>query len=76
MKLIVVTPKKLIVDTEVKQVTLPGSDGEMTILPNHTYLLSNLKRGTLRYPEGELKVSEGFVEVHENKVTVCVNSIS
>ena len=35
LKLEVVTPQKKALETEVDSVTLPGSEGELGILPDH-----------------------------------------
>jgi F-type H+-transporting ATPase subunit epsilon len=55
-------------------VIIPGSEGEMGVLPNHTPLLTTLAFGELRIVEGEDIVSfvvyGGVVEVRPDKVTV------
>ena len=33
LRLKVITPKKVVLDEEVNSVTIPGADGELTILP-------------------------------------------
>ncbi len=74
MKLQVVTPKEREVDLDVDSVTLPGSLGEMTILPGHTALVSNLDVGVLAYEVNGtttlVAISCGFVEVLDDQVTV------
>lgn len=75
MKLKIITPAQLILDQEVDSVTLPGSEGQMTILPTHAALVATLKEGEMYYRTGE-KVSDkarldgGFVEVLKDQVTV------
>ncbi|MBI1863153.1 F0F1 ATP synthase subunit epsilon, partial [Candidatus Microgenomates bacterium] len=51
----VITPKKVVLDEEVASVTAPGAEGEMTILPRHSHLFSQLKEGivTIRRKNGE-----------------------
>jgi F-type H+-transporting ATPase subunit epsilon len=55
-------------------VTVPGSGGELGILPGHTPLISQLQTGVLAYTQGgttpRLHVSGGFVEVNDDKVSV------
>lgn len=55
-------------------VIIPGSEGEMGVLPNHTPLLTTLAFGELRIVEGDDIVSfvvyGGVVEVRPHKVTV------
>lgn len=75
MKLKVLTPDQLILDQEVTSVTLPGTEGEMTILPKHTAMVATLKKGAVRYKEGNREVSgnkieRGFVEVLKDTVLV------
>jgi F-type H+-transporting ATPase subunit epsilon len=57
-------------------VTLPGSEGQMTILAHHAPLISLLKEGTvtIQTTEGsqEINISKGVLEVSNNQVTVLV----
>jgi F-type H+-transporting ATPase subunit epsilon len=74
MKLQVVTPREREVDLEVDSVSLPGTLGEMTILPGHTALVSNLEVGVLSYEVGGkptlVAINRGFVEVLDDQITV------
>ena len=48
MLLTLVTPEKsLITDLEVERVVVPGSGGEMEVLPNHAPLVTTLREGIL-----------------------------
>ena len=38
----IITPKKVVLEHEVRSVTAPGADGEFTVLPRHTKLFSLL----------------------------------
>jgi len=73
----VVTPERLVVDTQVTDAELPGKDGYMGILPGHAPLLSALGKGTLTYSEGGAKnvidIDGGFVEVFDNHVRVLAD---
>lgn len=59
---------------EVDEISLPGSEGDLGILPGHTPLLAGLRTGTMWYRQGSekhvLAVSIGFVEVLPDRVTV------
>ena len=72
--LTVVTRERKIVDTEVDEVILPASDGELGVLPGHTPLLATLRIGPLRYRSGSridrLVISWGFAEVLPDRVIV------
>jgi F-type H+-transporting ATPase subunit epsilon len=76
MKLEIVTPLGVIFDDEVKQVTLPGSEGEFGVLPDHAALVSLLDTGvivieTKDNKEISVAINSGYVKVEENK-TLCV----
>ncbi len=78
MKLEIVTPDGMIFDAEVKQVTLPGSEGEFGVLANHATLVSLLDTGVIvieKSDEGELAVAinSGYVKVEEEKTTCIVD---
>jgi len=76
--LTIVTPEKLLVSEEVDQVNVPGSEGDMGILYDHTPILTNLRSGQLSYEkEGEtiaLVVSGGYLEVTDNRVTILAET--
>lgn len=81
MKLKIITPDALVFDEEVLSVTLPGTEGEMTILPRHAALLATLKKGPVRYRRGERPmaetiIEEGFVEVLKDEVLVMTKAVS
>lgn len=74
INLTVVTRERKIVDVQVDEVVLPGTDGELGILPGHTPLLALLRIGELRYRVGttmnRLVISWGFAEVLPDRVIV------
>jgi F-type H+-transporting ATPase subunit epsilon len=74
IQLEVVTPERRVVNQEVDSVNVPGSNGELGILPGHTPLISQLRTGVLTFTDGESKrqmhVSGGFVEVNSDRVSV------
>ena len=41
----IITPRKVVHKEEVKSVTLPSAEGEITILPKHVPLFSLLQEG-------------------------------
>jgi F-type H+-transporting ATPase subunit epsilon len=74
LKLKIITPERLILEEMVDQVSLPTTEGEITILPEHIPLISGLKSGdVVAVINGEsvpMAVVGGFVEVRQNeKVT-------
>lgn len=74
LNLEVITPERLVLRELVDEVVLPGLDGELGILPEHTALISQLKTGILTYRQGsgskQLHVSGGFAEVQADGVAV------
>lgn len=69
LKLKIVTPEKLILEEEVGQVTVPTTEGELTILPDHVPMIAALSSGDIvANSNGEqipMAVSGGFVEVKQ-----------
>ena len=63
----IVSPEKEIYNGEVESVTLPGTIGTFTILPQHAPIVSSLREGKVMYvpTEGEeqtLDIEGGFIE--------------
>ncbi len=73
----VVTPVRVVVDTEADEVTLPAALGALGILPGHAPLLATLAIGELTYRtatrEHYLAVQHGFAEVTGDLVTVLAD---
>jgi F-type H+-transporting ATPase subunit epsilon len=74
----IITPDKIVYSGRVDSVTLPGAEGQLTLLRGHTPLLSALTVGELYFGKGTAKhhyaVNEGFVQVAHNRVTVIVET--
>ena len=70
----IVTPDRLIVQEQVDEVEIPGSDGYFGVLPGHTPLLASLAVGELWYRKGQekfyLSIAFGFAEVLPDRVTI------
>ncbi|HZE13318.1 MAG TPA: ATP synthase F1 subunit epsilon [Chthoniobacterales bacterium] len=77
LKLEIVTPEKIAYAEDVEMVTLPGSEGELGVYPNHVPLLTTLNPGELRVVKGGratyLAIGEGFVEVTGTSVSVLTD---
>jgi F-type H+-transporting ATPase subunit epsilon len=78
IRLEIVTPEKLAYRDDVDAVILPGSEGELGILPRHAPLISTLGMGELRIRKGDLEevyaVIGGFVQVRPDKVVVLAET--
>jgi F-type H+-transporting ATPase subunit epsilon len=77
LKLEIVTPEKTAYSEDVEMVTLPGSEGELGVYPNHVTLLTTLNPGELRVLKGGretfLAIGEGFVEITGSTVSVLTD---
>lgn len=66
----IITPERVLFDGEVDEVLLPGSDGQLGILPHHVPLLAALGVGELMLKKGNewesFAVLGGFVEVRSD----------
>ena len=71
LKLKIVTPERLILEEFVDQVSLPTVKGEITILPDHIPVITELVSGdVVAVVNGEhipMAVVGGFVEVKKNE---------
>src|ERR671917_2853519 len=77
IQLDVITPERRLLSEMVDAVYVPGTGGELGILPGHTPLISQLQTGVLSYTQGtatkRLHVSGGFVEVSDDRVAVLAD---
>lgn len=75
----IVTPERTVYENTVDSVSAMTQTGEVTILPNHVPLVTNLKAGELRVrvngKEQFLVASTGFLEVRPgNKVIILADT--
>lgn len=74
----IVTQERLVYEDDVDYVSLPGVEGRMGILPNHTALLTVLDFGEVMVrragQEEFFAVGGGFAEIQPNKVIVLADS--
>ena len=77
LKLEIVTPEATAYSEDVEMVTLPGTEGDLGIYPNHVPLLTALKPGEVRVVKdgrsSYLAVGEGFVEITGTSVSVLTD---
>ena len=71
LKLKIITPERLVLEEMVDHVSLPTTEGEITILPEHIPLISGLASGdVIAFANNEhvpMAVVGGFVEVKNGK---------
>lgn len=77
-RLTVATVSGPLFDGEVVSCTLPGSEGEFTIMRGHEPLVTTLQAGDIRLVEDEesphtvYRVTGGILEVHKNSAIVLI----
>ena len=73
----IITPEKTVFDDEVDQVSLPTSQGQITVLPQHVGLVTTIEPGDLIYKkhskENLLASGFGFAQVTKDNVKVLVD---
>ena len=80
-KLEFVTPEKSLLSSEVEQVIIPGSEGEFTILADHSPMISSLKPGLISIYEDSSSeaviyfVTDGFIDMASNNLTILAQSV-
>lgn len=78
MKLEVLTPRKIEFQDEVKSIVLPTLLGEISVLPQHTPLVSVLKPGRIKITTAEkeiiLEIDGGILRVAENSATILLKN--
>jgi F-type H+-transporting ATPase subunit epsilon len=74
IKLEIVTPEATVYSEDVDMVTLPGTEGEMGILPQHVPLMTQIVAGEIIARKGGqdyfLAIGEGFVEITGERVAI------
>jgi F-type H+-transporting ATPase subunit epsilon len=75
----IITPERVVFEEQgVDSLTVPGADGELTILPEHAALMTALKPGPVVFRRGteevDLALSGGFMEVRDDKVIVLADT--
>jgi F-type H+-transporting ATPase subunit epsilon len=75
LKFELVSPERLLMSSDVQQVTVPGSEGDFGVLPDHAPVLSTLRPGIIDVTGGDGKsdrifVRGGFAEVNPGGLTV------
>ncbi len=74
----ILSPEGTLVRSDVSLVSLPGMPSPFTVLPGHAALVTALVAGDVRYVEDgtekRIPVKEGFAEVKDDTITVCVEA--
>jgi|Transcript_44814 F-type H+-transporting ATPase subunit epsilon len=79
VKIIVITPERIVWNTTADTVGLPGVTGKVGILTNHRPLITAIDVGVLTLKLGDTKKAlilfGGFAQVEDNAITVLVNDV-
>ena len=74
----IVTPERMAYSDTVDAVVLPGSEGELGVLPHHAPLVTMLGVGELRIRKGgaeeSFAIAGGFLQVRPDKVVVMAET--
>jgi F-type H+-transporting ATPase subunit epsilon len=75
LKFELVSPERLLSSGDVRQVVVPGTEGEFTVLVNHAPVLSTLKPGVVTVTDESgnaerIFVRGGFAEVNPAGLTI------
>src|SRR5712671_5302086 len=82
IELVIVTPERQLLRQTVVEVTLPGGDGCLGILPGHAPLITELGIGELTYraktasEAGPLAIISGFAAVVGDRVTALAATVA
>jgi F-type H+-transporting ATPase subunit epsilon len=75
LKFELVSPERLLMSDEVRQVTIPGTEGDFTVLAGHAPVLSTIRPGVVNVVDGggadtRIFVRGGFAEVSPTGLTI------
>ncbi|HQT84191.1 MAG: ATP synthase F1 subunit epsilon [Acidiphilium sp. 37-64-53] len=76
----IISPERLLLARQVSMVVIPGTEGDLGILPEHAKLITSLRGGMIDiYEDDEIIdrffVSGGFAEITETRCTVLADEI-
>nr|YP_010551634.1 CF1 subunit epsilon [Allomorphia inaequata]UTM93969.1 CF1 subunit epsilon [Allomorphia inaequata]UTM94921.1 CF1 subunit epsilon [Allomorphia sp. 828] len=77
LNLCVLTPNRIVWDSEVKEIILSTNSGQIGVLPNHAPIATAVDMGILRIRRnGEwltMALMGGFARIGNNEITILVN---
>lgn len=76
LNLTIVSQEKALISTQADSVTVPTSEGEITVLPGHIPLFTQLETGELIYRSGKEEnsfvVTKGFMDIGPDNTIVVM----
>ena len=74
-----VSPERRLASAEAISVTIPGAEGDMTVMAGHSPVITSLRPGLLRVEAGgnteEYVVTGGFAEISEGVTVLAERSL-
>ncbi|MDR3504797.1 MAG: ATP synthase F1 subunit epsilon [Acidocella sp.] len=76
----IISPEKLLLARDVDMVVIPGTEGDIGVLPGHSKLITGLRGGLVDIYEKDqvtdrFFVSGGFAEITESHIAVLADEI-
>lgn len=70
-----VSPERLLTSVQARQVQMPGAEGDLTAMADHSPLITTLRPGVVRVTsdkgeEDEYAVTGGFAEINGDSISV------
>jgi F-type H+-transporting ATPase subunit epsilon len=77
----IISPERLLVAKQVDMVVIPGTEGDLGILPGHSKLITSLRGGLVDLYENSaitdrFFVTGGFAEITEDRCSVLADKIT
>ncbi|KAK4844993.1 hypothetical protein QYF36_026861 [Acer negundo] len=77
LNLCVLTPNRIVWDSEVKEIILSTNSGQIGVLPNHAPIATSVDIGILRICFNDqwltMALMDGFARIGDNEITILVN---
>ena len=79
IKFQIVTPERIVLEEDIRQISVPTKDGEITVLPDHLPLVASLMAGVVEIKNKDsqnevMAISGGFIEVQKDKVVILADT--
>ncbi|TYH39909.1 hypothetical protein ES332_D12G209800v1 [Gossypium tomentosum] len=77
LNLCILTPNRIVLDSEVKEIILSTNSGKIGVLPNHAPIATAIDTGILRIRLNDqwltIALMGGFARMDNNEITILVN---
>lgn len=75
--LTIISLKEILYDSSAVSVSVPGEEGELTVLKNHIPLITLLKTGQIKVKNGDseqtFNIQKGLLEVNPTRTTILIS---